>query len=76
MLLLHGHRAPLERSPKAGGGYKHLAAPRPIHNYTITGIEASLLLPFQGYTDSLVVVCKIVILTESLKLPNNHLYSQ
>ena len=36
MLLLHGHRAPLERGPKAGGGYKHLAAPRPIHNYTTT----------------------------------------
>ncbi len=30
------HRAPLERGPKAGGSYKHLAAPRPIHNYTTT----------------------------------------
>jgi len=30
------HRAPLERGLGAGGGYKHLAAPRPIHYYPTT----------------------------------------
>ena len=37
MLLLRGHIA-LRWSAvlEAGGGYKHLAALRPIHNYTTT----------------------------------------
>src|ERR1700741_5632701 len=33
------HRAPLERGLRADGGYKHLAALRPIHNYTTTCIS-------------------------------------
>src|SRR6185295_17977595 len=35
------HRAPLERGLGAGGGYKHLAAPRPIHYYPTTGFSRS-----------------------------------
>src|SRR6185295_10199043 len=34
------HRAPLERGLEAGGGYKHLAAPRPIHYYPTTQTSA------------------------------------
>ena len=38
------HRAPLERGLRADGGYKHLAALRPIHNYTTTDRKVSPLL--------------------------------